>query len=86
MSNEELILKKLEEMAGELKESREDWAQIKVNQAYQEGNLKVLAAKFDDYIADARERKADTNERWKIGGIIASGSLAIISIILSLFK
>ena len=85
MTNEELILKKLEEMAGELKESREDWAQIKVNQAHQEGNLKVLAAKFDDYIAGARERKADTNERWKIGGIIA-GCLAILSIILSLLK
>ena len=86
MANEELILKKLEEMAGELKEIREDQVQIKVNQAHQEGNLKVLAAKFDDYIADARERKADTNERWKIGGIIASGCLAILSIILSLFK
>ena len=86
MSNEELILKKLEEMAVELKESREDWAQIKVSQAHHEGNLKVLAAKFDDYIADARERKADTNERWKIGGIIAAGCLAILSIILSLFK
>ena len=86
MSNEELILKKLEEMAGELKEVREDQVQIKVNQAHQEGNLKVLAAKFDDYIAGARERKADTNERWKIGGIIASGCLAILSIILSLFK
>ena len=86
MTNEELILKKLEEMAGELKEVREDQVQIKVNQAHQEGNLKVLAAKFDDYIAGARERKADTNERWKIGGIIASGCLAILSIILSLFK
>lgn len=86
MTNEELILKKLEEMAGELKEAREDRAQIKVSQAHHEGNLKVLAAKFDDYIADARERKADTNERWKIGGIIASGCLAILSIILSLFK
>ena len=86
MTNEELILKKLEEMAGELKEVREDQVQIKVNQAHHEGNLKVLAAKFDDYIADARERKADTNERWKIGGIIAAGCLAILSIILSLFK
>lgn len=86
MSNEELILKKLEEVTVELKEAREDWAQIKVNQAHHEGNLKVLAAKFDDYIADARERKADTNERWKIGGIIAAGCLAILSIILSLFK
>ena len=86
MTNEELILKKLEEMAGELKEVREDWAQIRVSQVRYEGNLKVLAAKFDDYIADARERKADTNDRWKIGGIIASGCLAILSIILLLFK
>lgn len=86
MSNEELILKKLEEVTVELKEAREDRAQIKVSQAHHEGNLKVLAAKFDDYIADARERKADTNERWKIGGIIASGCLAIMSIILSLLK
>ena len=66
MPNEELILKKLEEVTVELKETREDRTQIKVSQAHHEGNLKVLAAKFDDYIADARERKADTNERWKI--------------------
>ena len=86
MTNEELILKKLEELTIEMKEAREDRAQIKVSQAHHEGNLKVLATKFDDYIADARERKGDTNERWKIGGIIASGCLAVISIILAFFN
>ena len=86
MTNEELILKKLEELTIEMKEAREDRAQIKVSQAHHEGNLKVLATKLDDYLAGARERKGDTNERWKIGGIIASGCLAVISIILSFFK
>ena len=69
MTNEELILKKLEEVTKkleevtiELKEAREDRAQIKVNQAHHEGNLKVLATKFDDYIADVRERKGDTTD------------------------
>ena len=86
MTNEELILKKLEELTIEMKEAREDRAQIKVSQAHHEGNLKVLATKLDDYLADVRERKGDTTERWKIGGIIASGCLAVISIILSFFK
>ena len=93
MTNEELILKKLEEVTKkleevtiEMKEAREDRAQIKVSQAHHEGNLKVLATKLDDYIAGVRERKGDTNERWKIGGIIASGCLAILSIILAFFN
>ena len=46
----------------------------------------MLATKLDDYIAGVRERKGDTNERWKVGGIIASGCLAILSIIFSFFK
>ena len=46
MTNEELILKKLEEVTKkleevtiEMKEAREDRAQIKVSQAHHEGNL-----------------------------------------------
>ena len=39
MTNEELILKKLEELTIEMKEAREDRAQIKVSQAHHEGNL-----------------------------------------------
>ncbi len=97
MTNEELILKKLDELAAEIKEVRtesasefkkvrDDSSEMKVNQVKLEGKLDTLEAKFDGHVADMRERKTDTNERWKIAGIIASGCLAIVSLFLSLFK
>ena len=97
MTNEELILKKLDELAAEIKEVRtesasefkkvrDDSSEMKVNQVKLEGKLDTLEAKFDGHVADMRERKTDTNERWKIAGIITSGCLAIVSLFLSLFK
>ena len=97
MTNEELILKKLDALAAEIKEVRtesasefkkvrDDSSEMKVNQVKLEGKLDTLEAKFDGHVADMRERKTDTNERWKIAGIIASGCLAIVSLFLSLFK
>ena len=108
MTNEELILKKLDELAAEIKEVRsetatefkkvrEDVSDVKVHQAKSEGELRALeskmggkldtlAAQFEAYIADMRERKGDTNERWKIAGIIASGCLAIVSLFVSFLK
>ena len=108
MTNEELILKKLDELTAEIKEVRsesatefkkvrEDAADTKVHQARLEGELRALeskmggkldtlATKLEAYIADTRERKGDTNERWKIAGIIASGCLAIVSLFVSFFS
>ena len=104
MTNEELILKKLDELTAEVKEVRseikdvrsesttefkkvrEDGSEMKVHQVRLEGKLDTLEAKFDGHIADMRERKSDTNERWKIAGIIASGCLAIVSLFVSFFK
>ena len=108
MTNEELILKKLDELAAEIKEVRtesasefkkvrDDSSEMKVNQVKLEGDLgaleskmggklDTLAAKFEAYLADVRERKTDTNERWKIAGIIASGCLALVSLFLSILN
>ena len=108
MTNEELILKKLDELAAEIKEVRaesasefkkvrDDSSEMKVNQVKLEGalgaleskmggKLDTLAAKFEAYLADVRERKTDTNERWKIAGIIASGCLALVSLFLSILN
>ena len=108
MTNEELILKKLDELTAEIKEVRsesatefkkvrEDAADTKVHQARLEGELRALeskmggkldtlATKLEAYIADTRERKGDTNERWKIAGIIASDCLAIVSLFVSFFS
>ena len=108
MTNEELILKKLDELAAEVKEVRtesasefkkvrDDSSEMKVNQVKLEGDLgaleskmggklDTLAAKFEAYLADVRERKTDTNERWKIAGIIASGCLALVSLFLSILN
>ena len=97
MTNEELILKKLDELATEIKEVRTEAAsefkkvradnsEMKVNQAKLEGKLDTLEAKVDGHIADMRERKTDTNERWKIAGIITSGCLALVSLFLSILN
>ena len=104
MTNEELILKKLDELAAEVKEVRTeikdvraDNSEMKVNQVKLEGDLgaleskmggklDTLATKFEAYIADVRERKTDTNERWEIAGIITSGCLALVSLFLSILN
>ena len=44
-----------------------------------------LEAKIDSLVANIGERKTDTNERWKIGGIIASTGIAILALIKSFF-
>ena len=39
----------------------------------------------DSVVANISERKTDTNERWKIGGIIASTAIAVLALIKSFF-
>ncbi len=79
----------------ELKDIREDASEMKVNQAKHEGSLHTmetkmngefqrLETKLDGLIESMRERKLDTNERWKIGGIIISCGVAVVSLILSI--
>ena len=41
------------------------------------GDLQRVESKIDGVVTDISERKADTNERWEIGGIIISIFLAI---------
>ena len=48
-------------------------------------NLQRVEAKVDGVVVNISERKSDTNERWKIGGIIASTSIAILAFIKSFF-
>ena len=44
-----------------------------------------VESKIDGVVANISERKADTNERWKIGGIIVSTTIAILALIKSFF-
>lgn len=44
-----------------------------------------LESKIDSVVANISERKTDTNERWKIGGIIASTAIAVLALIKSFF-
>ena len=44
-----------------------------------------LESKIDSVVANISERKTDTNERWKIGGIIASAVLAVFAFTKSFF-
>ena len=48
-------------------------------------DLRRVEAKIDGVINNIGERKADANERWKIGGIIASTTIAILALIKSFF-
>lgn len=50
-----------------------------------DGGLDRLEAKIDGVITNIGERKADTNERWKISGIIVSTVIAILALIKSFF-
>ncbi len=98
MNKEDLILQKLDSMDtelksvrseikdihSELKEIREDSTEVKINQAKHAGKLETLETKLDAFIDNIRERKADTSEHWKIGGIIVSCGVAIVSLILSI--
>ena len=79
----------------ELKDIREDASEMKVNQAKHEGDLHTmeakmdgefqrLEAKMDGLIESMRDRRIDTNERWKVGGIIVSCGVAVLSLILSI--
>ena len=44
-----------------------------------------VEAKIDSVVTNISEHKTDTNERWKIGGIIVSTSIAILALIKSFF-
>ena len=48
-------------------------------------DLRRVEAKIDGVITNIGEHKADTNERWKIGGIIVSTAIAILALIKSFF-
>ena len=48
-------------------------------------DLQRVESKIDGVITNIGERKADTNERWKIGGIIVSTAIAILALIKSFF-
>lgn len=48
-------------------------------------DLRRVEAKIDGVITNIGERKTDTNERWKIGGIIVSTAIAILALIKSFF-
>ncbi len=78
------IRSEVKDIHSELKEIREDATEMKVNQAKHAGKLETLDTKLDAFIDNARERKADMSERWKIGGIIVSCGVAVLSLILSI--
>ena len=79
----------------EVKDIGKDNAEMKVHQTKLEGDLHLLDSdlkgqlgrletKFDAFIANMREQKADTSERWKVGGIIVSCGIAVVSLVLSI--
>ena len=77
----EVLETRMTSIETEIKDIRKDSAEQKVRQTKLEGDLQLLDSdlkgqlgrletKFDAFIANMREQKADTNERWKVGSII----------------
>ena len=58
--------------------------QIVTSETKLAGNLASLEMKVNTFISNMRDQKADSGERWKVGGIIASCGIAIASLILSI--
>ncbi len=54
-------------------------------EAKMDGDFQRLEAKIDGVITNIGEGKTDTNERWKIGGIIVSTAIAVLAFIKSFF-
>ena len=86
---------RMDKIESKLEVVNADFAEMKVNQAKQAGDLHTLEAKIDGkletletkldgLIENTRDRKLETNERWKIGGIIISCAVAVVSLILSI--
>ena len=85
----------VKDIRNEIKDVRKDNAEMKVHQTKLEGDLQLLDSdlkgqlgrletKFDAFIANTREQQADANERWKVGGIIVSCGIAVVSLVLSI--
>ncbi len=86
---------RIDKVASKLEVVNSDIAEMKVNQAKHtgdlhtlevkiDGKLETLDTKLDSLIENMRDRKVDINERWKIGGIIVSCGVAVVSLILSI--
>ena len=86
---------RMDKIESKLEVVNADFAEMKVNQAKQAGDLHTLEAKIDGkletletkldgLIENTRDRKLETNERWKIGGIIISCAVAVVSLVLSI--
>ena len=91
----EALETRITSIEAEVKDIRKDGAEQKVRQTKLEGDLQLLDSdlkgqlgrletKFDAFIANMRDQKADTNERWKVGGIIVSCGIAVVSLVISI--
>ena len=78
------VRSEIKDIHAELKDIREDATEMKVNQALHAGKLETVETKLDAFIDHQRERKSDKSEHWKIGGIIISCGVAVVSLILSI--
>ena len=86
---------RMDKIESKLEVVNSDFAEMKVSQAKQagdlhtleakmDGKLQTLESKLDGLIENMRDRRIDTNERWKVGGIIVSCGVAVLSLILSI--
>jgi len=89
------VTDRMDKIESKLEVVNDDFAEMKVNQAKHagdlhtleakmDGKLKTLETKIDSLVENMRDRKFDANERWKIGGIIVSCGVALVSLILSI--
>ena len=70
--------------SGDQMESKIDGGLARVESKLTADSQRV-ESKIDSVVTKISERKTDTNERWKIGGIIVSTAIAILALIKSFF-
>ena len=80
-----------------LEKAKDDRHKIRVGVTKLEGDLHALdlrlsgkldkqEVKFDAFVENTHDRRSETKERLKVGGIIASCCIAVASFIYSFFK
>ena len=89
------VTDRIDKIKSKLEVVNADFAEMKVNQikfagdlhtfdVKVTGKLETLETKLDGFITQVQDQKGDTNEHWKVGGIIVSFGVATVSLILSI--
>ena len=81
MTNEGLILRKLEETLKKLEETLKRLKEAREEQTAMQADYVRLLQKLEEYLVAVREQRAAEDIRWRIGWVIATGILSFTALI-----